>query len=539
MDKHNQPLVSCIMPTYNRREFIPNAITYFLRQTYINKELIIIDDGSDSIADLLPDSELINYVRLHTKTSLGKKLNMACTMAKGDIIANWDDDDWYAPHRLEYQVNELLNNGTQLCGINNLLYYDTRRKAGYEYTYPADQRVWLLGSSLCYTRELWSINSYAEIDVGMDGLFVWNTRPEYITVLSDATIAVHMIHDKNASPKQTDNEWWKPYPLAQLEAIMQDDWARYHKPIIPQRQTKTLVEKADVKQSVRNINACLIHESEECVIDLVLNLYHNDPSSAIIIYNGGSDFDMSGSDFPFEKYNACFHPTPQPMQHGYLHTAALDCMEYAIANFDFEAFTIVDSDQLSVCSGYGDFICDYLSGNNNAGMLSNRPERITYYDTDVFTSIQAFREYDLWEPLFNTLTYGRAQFVHWTFWPSTVFTSAACADLVKLFKENEILKRIMQHTQIWATEEIILPTLVNLLGYDIVQNPCSHNYVQYRQTYTLDDAGQCFATENAYWIHPVERRYDDALRAHIRQRLDNYQDTEQIKNSINPVLLSA
>ena len=46
IDETSQPLVSCIMPTYNRREFVPLAIRYFLRQDYANKELIIIDDGT-------------------------------------------------------------------------------------------------------------------------------------------------------------------------------------------------------------------------------------------------------------------------------------------------------------------------------------------------------------------------------------------------------------------------------------------------------------------------------------------------------------
>ena len=43
----NQPLVSCIMPTRNRRFFIKQSIKYFLNQDYANKELIIIDDGDD------------------------------------------------------------------------------------------------------------------------------------------------------------------------------------------------------------------------------------------------------------------------------------------------------------------------------------------------------------------------------------------------------------------------------------------------------------------------------------------------------------
>ena len=49
--EHNPPtLVSCIMPTASRRRFVPLAIRYFLSQDYPNKELLILDDGDDSVA---------------------------------------------------------------------------------------------------------------------------------------------------------------------------------------------------------------------------------------------------------------------------------------------------------------------------------------------------------------------------------------------------------------------------------------------------------------------------------------------------------
>src|SRR5678816_3153619 len=91
------PLVSSIMPTYNRRAFVPQAIGYFLRQDYARKELIIVDDGSDEISDLIPRDERLRYTRLDHKLPLGAKLNLACEQASGEIIINWDDDDWYAP----------------------------------------------------------------------------------------------------------------------------------------------------------------------------------------------------------------------------------------------------------------------------------------------------------------------------------------------------------------------------------------------------------------------------------------------------------
>jgi hypothetical protein len=43
------PLVSCIMPTANRRRFVPEAIRLFLAQDYLEKELVILDDGEDSV----------------------------------------------------------------------------------------------------------------------------------------------------------------------------------------------------------------------------------------------------------------------------------------------------------------------------------------------------------------------------------------------------------------------------------------------------------------------------------------------------------
>ncbi|HEY2726317.1 MAG TPA: glycosyltransferase family 2 protein, partial [Parafilimonas sp.] len=134
-------LISCIMPTYNRRNFVPFAIDYFLRQDYCNKELIVIDDGTDVIEDLIPNDPQIKYFQLDKKITLGAKLNLACNYAQGNIIANWDDDDWYAETRLSYQINALENDQAEVCGINNLLYYDLKNNRGYRYVYPANQKT--------------------------------------------------------------------------------------------------------------------------------------------------------------------------------------------------------------------------------------------------------------------------------------------------------------------------------------------------------------------------------------------------------------
>ena len=68
-------------------------------------------------------------------------MNLACEMARGDILAHFDDDDWYAPWRLTYQVEALTGARADLCGINQLLYYDLRDGRGYEYRYPPHQKT--------------------------------------------------------------------------------------------------------------------------------------------------------------------------------------------------------------------------------------------------------------------------------------------------------------------------------------------------------------------------------------------------------------
>jgi hypothetical protein len=52
-----EPLVTCMMPTYNRRSFIPQAIRCFLRQDYSKLELLVVDDGTEPIGDLVPAND--------------------------------------------------------------------------------------------------------------------------------------------------------------------------------------------------------------------------------------------------------------------------------------------------------------------------------------------------------------------------------------------------------------------------------------------------------------------------------------------------
>ena len=82
------------MPTCDRRRFVGRAIRYFLEQDYPNRELVVVDDGADSVADLIPaDDARIRYVRLSEHHTIGAKRNLGCGQARGELIVHWDDDD--------------------------------------------------------------------------------------------------------------------------------------------------------------------------------------------------------------------------------------------------------------------------------------------------------------------------------------------------------------------------------------------------------------------------------------------------------------
>lgn len=536
------PLVSCIMPTYNRREFVPHAIQYFLKQDYPNRELIIVDDGTDKIPDLVPQTVTIHYYQLEEKITLGAKLNLACKYAQGNILVNWDDDDWYAPNRITFQVSAIHDNAADLCGINKLLYYDIRNQLAYTYTYPLNQRVWLLGSSLCYTRELWDRNKFEDIDIGMDAYFVWGTSEDKIAVLPDNRFAVHMIHDNNVSPKQTDGPWWQTSLVVEIENIMGYDLKRYRHNV-HNMSTPAQLNGFDsahyssvVVKPLKNIYACCVHENEDCVMDLIRNLHHNDPESIILLYNGGGSTQLFSQNLLYEKYGVVIYSKPKKLKWGYLHDFALDCMEFCIKNFLFDIITIVDSDQLCLHPDYNLHMAQFLDPLQNVGVLSSLPKRISQNDIHIHTSVQAFKEYELWRPLLNKFTDGESKFLHWSFWPSTVFTADAVKELVKIFKNNTLLQQIMQQSQIWATEEVVLPTLAALLGFKIEANPSSYEYVQYKKDYSPAEVNEALNKPDAFWIHPVKREYNDPVRTQIREHFNNYDQDKYENNTSNRML---
>jgi len=135
--KKELPKVSCLTVTANRKNLIRRAIRCFSRQTYPNKELVIVDDGEQNIEEVLQSlpAKQLKYIKLPKKPGnrLGKLRNKTLREASGTFLAQWDDDDWYHPQRLSIQVQTLLEGYDACCLSGTLMHLNIAPYKQYPY----------------------------------------------------------------------------------------------------------------------------------------------------------------------------------------------------------------------------------------------------------------------------------------------------------------------------------------------------------------------------------------------------------------------
>jgi glycosyltransferase involved in cell wall biosynthesis len=95
------PLVSVLVPTYNRRRYLPGALASVLAQTHRELQVFVVRDGGEEVADVVRSFHDPRVVLIDRKENRGKpySLNEALSRAQGKYVAYLDDDDvWYPNH---------------------------------------------------------------------------------------------------------------------------------------------------------------------------------------------------------------------------------------------------------------------------------------------------------------------------------------------------------------------------------------------------------------------------------------------------------
>jgi len=107
-----KPVVSVILPTYNRGYILPKAISSILNQTIGGLELIVVDDGSqDNTSQVVNEFKdpRIKYIRLERNRGAAGARNVGIIAAEGDVVSFADSDNIWRPNKLEAQLEVLRN----------------------------------------------------------------------------------------------------------------------------------------------------------------------------------------------------------------------------------------------------------------------------------------------------------------------------------------------------------------------------------------------------------------------------------------------
>jgi glycosyltransferase involved in cell wall biosynthesis len=155
---NSNPLVSAIIPTYNRAHIICEAIDSILMQTYPHIEVIVVDDGSkdDTLARL---QQYGDRIRVISQANAGPAAarNRGIAEARGDLIAFLDSDDIWLPTKIERQVALMQQAGPSVpcCLCNIMMKWNSGDRASFDIALlkpSADEGVWLNPDEVLATR---------------------------------------------------------------------------------------------------------------------------------------------------------------------------------------------------------------------------------------------------------------------------------------------------------------------------------------------------------------------------------------------------
>jgi glycosyltransferase involved in cell wall biosynthesis len=155
---NTNPLVSAIIPTYNRAHIVCEAVDSILTQTYPHIEVIVVDDGSkdDTLARLQQYGDRIRVVS-QANAGPAAARNRGIAVARGDLIAFLDSDDIWLPEKTQQQVALLERAGASVpCCLSNItMKWNSGDRASFDIALlkpSAEEGLWLNPDEVLATR---------------------------------------------------------------------------------------------------------------------------------------------------------------------------------------------------------------------------------------------------------------------------------------------------------------------------------------------------------------------------------------------------
>jgi glycosyltransferase involved in cell wall biosynthesis len=156
---YSSPLVSVIVPTFNRQETLRRTIASLLSQSYSNFEIIVVNDAGESVDELIHsfNTEKLILATHESNRGLPSARNTAINLSRGKYIAYLDDDDIFYPEHLQALVSTLERS------ISKVAYTD----AMMDILKTVDGRLQTVDKQMAYSydfsRDLFLISNYIPV----------------------------------------------------------------------------------------------------------------------------------------------------------------------------------------------------------------------------------------------------------------------------------------------------------------------------------------------------------------------------------------
>ncbi|QBQ96388.1 glycosyltransferase family 2 protein [Paraburkholderia pallida] len=222
------PVVSVITPTWEREAMLQHAYRSFAHQDLPACEWIVIDDSERPSAFMqgLDDARVV-YRHLPQRMSAGAKRNLAVALARAEIIAHFDDGEYYAPSYLRTMCAQLTQQRADFVKLSAFFLYsrvygqfawwDLLRKSGLHFhwsaqpmtalNFPADHKAFAnnhsgYGFSYVYTKRLWAAGPFESCSLNEDGKFLQVALERGANLAhfpDDVGLCLHVLHGCNTS----------------------------------------------------------------------------------------------------------------------------------------------------------------------------------------------------------------------------------------------------------------------------------------------------------------------------------------------------
>ena len=206
LEKSGCPPVSCLMVTRERVALAQRAIQCFRKQTYPNRELIVVDDDPrDELrrwVDALHDPQ-IQYMKLPDENKpLGELRTISLQEARGEYISQWDDDDISHPERLRMQMLAISTLSVDASFLHRQLLWCPERR------YLGISSYGLAENTMVAKKE--KLGGYRPLKKGEDTLLCHDLIKKSDVALCDRPdLYTYVFHGKNVWDKDHFREIWK------------------------------------------------------------------------------------------------------------------------------------------------------------------------------------------------------------------------------------------------------------------------------------------------------------------------------------------